>query len=66
MFGDDPDPTIMTEWVGFGTTFGRVEGSEHCVERDKTNVCKCVVGLGAANERNGEKRGAATTSGCKF
>ena len=23
MFGDDPDPTVTTVRVGFGTTFGR-------------------------------------------
>ena len=32
MFGDDPDPTVMTEWVGFGEVFGRARGSENCAE----------------------------------
>ena len=22
MFGDDPDPTVITEWVGFERSFG--------------------------------------------
>ena len=26
MFGDDPDPTVTTNRVGYGTTFGRAGG----------------------------------------
>ena len=34
MFGDDPDPMVMTERVGFGEVFGRVqEGVDGCAER---------------------------------
>ena len=34
MFGDDSDPTVTTERVGFGTTFGRAhEGVCGCAER---------------------------------
>ena len=28
MFGDDPDPTVTTTRVGFGTNFGRARGGD--------------------------------------
>ena len=31
MFGDDPDPTVMTERVGFGTGFGRARKGVLCI-----------------------------------
>ena len=31
MFGDDPDPTLMTERVGFGTGFGRAQEGVLCI-----------------------------------
>ena len=34
MFGDDPDPMVMTERLGFGTTSdAHTRGSVHCTER---------------------------------
>ena len=32
-FGDDPDTTVATVWVGFGTTFGRARGGLRADER---------------------------------
>ena len=31
MFGDDPDPMVMTERVGFGTGFGRAREGVLCI-----------------------------------
>ena len=33
MFGDVPDPTVTTPWVGFGTTSGRARGVRCTVQR---------------------------------
>ena len=33
MFGDDPNPTEMTERVGFGAVSDTGEGSMHCAKR---------------------------------
>ena len=32
MFGDDPDTTVATVRVGFGTTFGRARGGPQADE----------------------------------
>ena len=34
MFGDDPDPLVMTARVGFGTASDTGEGAMHCAKRD--------------------------------
>ena len=41
MFGDDPDPAVTTEWVGFGTIFGRTHGV----------MWLCKEGVGLRRER---------------
>ena len=46
MFGDDSDPTVMTERVGFGTTFG------HAHE----GVCGCAERLGGLTRGNRKTR----------
>ena len=71
MFGDDPDPTVMTERVGFGTGVGRAREGVLCIaERLKRPDNKRTVGLERDNEGNREKRELRTdhefkkTCGC--
>ena len=73
MFGDDPDPTVMTERVGFGGFHTRTRGGLCAVQRNKAIACKWVVGLRTINEdkRSGNlsietKRESATMNDCSF
>ena len=63
MFGDDPDPSVMTEQVGFGEVSDTRKGSVHCAERAKRSDNKRTVGLRNVNGGEGE---AATNNGCTF
>ena len=67
MFGEDPDPTVTTEWFGFkGVSDARTRGSVHFTERlrfRQEGKTKNKVRLETVNKSKG---GAATTSGCKF
>ena len=69
MLGDDPDPSVATARVGSRGVSDAREGAaswqeglgDHSQEGRENQI-----GLGTINECNGEKRGTATTSGCKF
>ena len=65
MFGDDPDPSVTTARVGFGTTFGRAREEGHGLTRKVrldlavgSGLCKR---LGLREEKR--ERGPATVSG---
>ena len=45
MFGDDPDTSVATVRVGFGTTFGRAKGVDAPCKEGLMDKVKCVVGL---------------------
>ena len=50
MFGDDPDPTVMTAWVGSGTiSDAHVRGSMHWAER--------VLDRAVASDNSGSEEG---------
>ena len=38
MFGDDPDTTVVTVRVGFGTAFGRARGLMHYAKRGQVVI----------------------------
>ena len=77
MLGDDPEPTITTNRVGYGTTFGRAggdyalrkegldghgqEGSEKYDRSETVNAGKAI--RGKVMKAKGE---TSTTSECKF
>ena len=67
MFGDDSDPTVMSERVGSGRSFGHVrEGAASWQERlggHGQEGSENPIGLGTVNESKGN---AATMNGCKF
>ena len=63
MLGDELNPTVMTEQVGFGEVSDAREGSVHCAERAKRSDNKRTVGLRNVNGGEGE---AATNNGCTF
>ena len=66
MLGDDPDPTVTTNRVGYGTTSDAREGVGGCAERVKRSD-KRESKIRLDSERSTNARGdAATTSGCKF
>ena len=67
MFGDDPDPMVMTERFGFGTASdAHTRGFVHCTERLRfRQEGKRITRL--VSERSTKARvDTATTSGCKF
>ena len=67
MLGDDPDPSVMTERVGFGTASDtHSTGFVHCTERLRfRKEGKRITRFDL--ERSTKARGNATTmSGCKF
>ena len=64
MFGDDPDPTVTTARVGFGTTFGRARGEVRGLTREVSLVL--AVGSGLCKKpwaERREERDPATISG---
>ena len=66
MLGDDPDPSVMTERVGSGRSFGHVrEGAPSWQERlgSQARGKQNLVVLGTVNEGMGN---VATTSNYKF
>ena len=66
MFGDDPDTTVTTVWVGSGTDFGRVREEGRGLTREvKLGL---AVGSGLCRRSRAERReeregGPATVSG---
>ena len=66
MFGDDPNPTVTTNRVGYGTTFGRA-GGDRGLMREVSWFDKREWKARLVSERPTKARGdTATTSGCKF
>ena len=64
MFGDDPDPTVTTAWVGFeGVSDTREKGCEYCVERVKRSGIKRMP---VSRKVNRDEEEAATINGCMF
>ena len=71
MFGDDPNPTVMTERVGFGRSFRtKLRRWSVAEQRNKAIACEWVVGLRTVNEDKRYdntstkiKREAVTTNG---
>ena len=66
MLGDDPDPTVTTNRVGYGTSFGRAGGDRE-LTREVSWFDKREPKIRLDSEWSTNARGdAATTSGCKF
>ena len=66
MLGDDPDPTVTTNQVGYGTFFGRA-GGDRGLTREVSWFDKREPEIRLDSEWSMNARGdAATTSGCKF
>ena len=66
MFGDDPDPSVVTVRFVFGEVFERAQGEVCALCREVMRPDKREansVGLGTVNDSKGD---AATMSGCKF
>ena len=55
MFGDDPDPTVTTVRVGFGTTFGRAREEGRGLTREVR--LGLAVGSGLCRRSREEKEG---------
>mgnify|MGYP005848800727 CR=1 FL=1 len=63
MFGDDSDPTVTTERVGFGTTFGRTHEGGLWLCREVRWFDKRETQARLVSERSTKARGdTATTS----
>ena len=66
MLGDDPDPTVTTNQVGYGTTFGRA-GGDCGLTTEVSWFDKREPKTRLVLERSPKTRGnAATTNECKF
>ena len=66
MFGDDPNPTVTTNRVGYGTTFGRA-GGDRGLTREVSWFDKREPKTRLVSERSTKARGeSATTSGYGF
>ena len=51
MFGDDPDTTVATIWVGFGTTFGRAREEGRGLTREvRLGLADCEERVGLREE----------------
>ena len=51
MFGDVPDPAVMTVRVGFGITFGRVRGEVRGLTREvRLGLADCEERVGLREE----------------
>ena len=55
MFGDDPEPTVMTARVGSWTTFGRAREEGHGLTREVR--LELAVGSGLCRRSREEKEG---------
>ena len=66
MLGDDLDPTVTTNRVGYGTTFGRA-GGDHGLTREVSWFDKRDPKTRLVSKRSTKARGNATsTIGCMF
>ena len=65
MLGDDPDPTVTTNRVGYGTTFGRA-GGDRGLTREVSWFDKREPKTRLVSKRSTKKGNAATTNECKF
>ena len=65
MFGDDPDPTVMTERVRFGTGFERAREGVLCIVQRGSNG-RASNEWSVLRKVNRDEEEAATINGCKF